>query len=70
MGILAPSDLPPPILVSRSAIGWLSAYAGGCVNMNVYRSLDTRLRCDWRFGIYVFKFGKRKVFLFESYNRE
>ena len=26
---LAPSNLPPPIRVSRSAVGWLSAYAGG-----------------------------------------
>ena len=25
---MAPSDLPPPIRVSRSATDWLSAYAG------------------------------------------
>ncbi len=29
---LAPSDLPPPILASRFAVGGLSAYAGGFVN--------------------------------------
>ena len=55
---MAPSDLPPPIRVSRSAVGWFTAYAGGFVKVNVNGGL---VAGGWLRVAGNFKGGRRKA---------